>query len=287
MVQSVFKYILVICLAFGSLFALPVGNPSEASLYKYGICTGETKSDPCVVVFNYSDILRIKGGFYGDYVFNRHMEVYTSHDNISDIDQFSLMTNAGYIALNVFDWVDFFGVVGATKISITTPESSYSTGQSVMQLELTDELCWSAGTHITLGRYKCFAVGLEGQYFRTMPRLDSFISLASGGVTRFNNTPKIGYSEWQVGLGASYQWQVDCVLAVPYFAIARARSEALFNDQRFIADGVTYTLSNLKSKKMWGYSVGMSLVVSEMIGVTVEGRFADEKALFVNGKFRY
>ena len=59
------------------------------------------------------------------------------------------------------------------------------------------------------------------------------------------------------------------------------------HDFQFLGDGILYTLNDLRSKKGWGYSVGMSLTLCDMIGVTVEGRWASEKAVSVNSQFRF
>lgn len=267
--------------------ALPVGNPTDGSLYLKGICTGETRSDPCVVVFNYGDILRLKGGFYADFVFNRHMAIYRARHDGADIDTVSLRSNAAYVAMNFFDWADFFGIVGATHITLTTDGSSFSRHSSLISLDFKTQMCWGVGTKVTLWKMGDFSVGVEGQYFRTMPHLNSMVRLATGDINYFNFKNIFTYDEWQVGLGASYRYHWECTSMVPYIAIKRARGEMVFDDFAFAFNSVDYTLESLKSKKLWGYAVGMSMILSQMIGVTVEGRFADEKALYINGQLRF
>lgn len=270
-----------------SLMALPMGNPAEGALYLRGACSGWTCSEPCLVEFCYRDILRLKGGFYGDYVYNRHMEVYRFKDNESDIDQFTLFTNAGYLAVNLLDWIDVYGLAGTTKIDLTTTGSAFSTNEALISLDYQTYLSWGLGTSIVLFQKGCFYVGFEGQYFRTVPRLNSILRYQSGNQLYFGPPNKMAYDEWQVGLGAAYSFENPWFSMTPYIGIKRARGEMVLDDFSFSFEGVAYTLKNLKSKKLWGYAVGTSAILWQMIGVTVEGRFADEKALYVNAQLRY
>ncbi|MCH9608770.1 MAG: Major outer membrane porin [Chlamydiales bacterium] len=286
MVRFVFNTLCVL-LSCTSVYALPVGNPVDATLYRNGVCTGPTRSDPCVIVFNYTDILRLRGGFYSDTVFNRHMEVYLDRKNISDIDVFSLATNAGYLAVNIFDWVDFFCTLGATNIGMVTDGASYSTNSTLIALDFDTHFSWSVGMDLTVWKRGGLGVGFEAQYFKTKPPLDSILRFASGNSNYFNEDNHLSYDEWQVGLGVAYEYKNAWLSATPYIAIKRARGEMGFDDFAFAFEGVDYTLHNLRSKKLWGHAVGVSAVLCEMIGITVEGRFADEKAVSVNGQFRY
>ncbi len=286
-------------LTCGSAYALPVGNPSEASLYVNGIWCETSCCDPCDPCFNWLDSWSFRLGFAGEYVFNRHMEV--DHHSGGVIDTTTLYSNAGYLALNFCDRFDIFSRLGVSKLHIRTDARSWgSTISQESELGFETQFSWSIGARATLWECGCFAVGLEGEYFQTKPDVDYFLSYNSGALTYFDDVDA-KYREWQVGLGASYRFATSCptFAFVPYVAVVWAGSKLdlddyQFNHRIFFDNGTTLApqteslvLRDLESNKMWGYAIGVSFTMSDMIGVTVEGRFADEKALYVNGQVRF
>ncbi len=280
------------------VIALPIGNPSEASLFTNGAWCESTGCDPCDPCFSWCDAWSLRIGFYGDYVFNRHMEV-RKHNNGdhtgSDIERTGIFTNAGYLVFNVCDRMDVFATLGATNLHIRTDDEAYDPIENGMlgtesELAFVTDFSWSVGGRATLWECCCFAIGVEAQYFSFRPRMDYFLNYGSGELTYLTNFPRAHYDEWQVGLGASYRFATSCptLAMVPYLAVKWAGSRLDMNKTMFQDESaVTYTLNGLQSKKLWGYAVGMSFTLCDMIGVTVEGRYADEKAVYVNGQFRF
>ena len=157
-----------------TLIALPIGNPSEASLHPNGVFWD--RSERCIGDQNLSffDAFSIRLGYYGDFVFDRHLKV-DRKDNRSKIHKTAIHTNAVYLALSVCNRFDFFGTVGASKIDISTPSSAFGAqstgGLNALSVNIDTEttLSWSAGLRGTLLRWGCLSLGLEAQYFRTQP----------------------------------------------------------------------------------------------------------------------
>ncbi|MCH9620297.1 MAG: hypothetical protein SP4CHLAM17_12460 [Chlamydiales bacterium] len=276
-------------LSFGAAYALPIGNPSEASLYTNGLWWGNNCCEPCDPCFSWCDAFSIRAGFYGDYVFNRHMEIKSGGTDLSDIDKTEVYTNAGMLVLNVCDWVEAFVTLGATDLRILTDGGSFSTDTTMVQLDFETDFSWSIGGRATIWECDSFGVGVEGQYFRTTPNVDSLIRYASGNIVYFNSNNTATYSEWQVGLGASYKWQTGCpgFALTPYMGLKWAGSTLDMNDLAFTFDSVAYTLRTLDAKKLWGYAVGVTATVCDTVGATVEGRFADEKAVSATMQIRF
>lgn len=290
-------------LTCGSVYALPIGNPSEPGLYLNGLCgDAPPYCNPCDPNFCWCDIWSVRVGFYGDYVFNRHLEIDRNHlgDDLrgSSIDETSLSTNAGYLALNLGGRVDIFSTLGASKLFIHTGLSSFgfTLEESFAELYFQTRFSWSVGARAILWEYNCFTVGIEGQYFSTTPHVDSFFNYSDGALTHFNgetNNRRVKYQEWQAGVGLSYRFATNyypIVAMVPYAGLKWSWAKLKFHHDFTFLDAVsgeTFTLHDLKANKVCGYAIGMTFVLYDLIGVNVEGRWADEKAVSVLAQFRF
>ena len=105
---------LLTVMACSAAHALPVGNPSDASLLCDGLLWEGHCGDPCDPCLSWSDAFSIRVGFYGDYVFNRHLK--GDHRIRKQIDHTKLITNAALITANFWDRFDVFTTLGATKL---------------------------------------------------------------------------------------------------------------------------------------------------------------------------
>jgi len=265
-------------LACGAVYALPVGNPSDASLLSDGFVQEGFCGDPCDPCLSWCDAWSFRVGFYGDYVFNRHLET----DADRHIERFNLNTNAGLLVLNVWDRVDVFATLGASNFALSTNASAFNPALAgvVVDLESETEFSWSVGGRATLWEFGCTSLGIEGQYFAFRP-----------DVTRvtiedtFSNYPDsdTSYREWQVGLGISHRINI----LVPYVAVKWSHQNLSFKGATVTVGGTPVPLNNLTNDKCWGYAVGVSLVDCEKMSVTAEARFADEKAFHVNAQLRF
>jgi major outer membrane protein len=276
-----------------AVYALPVGNPSEASLLTQGIFFGKSSCNTCDPCFYWFDAWSLRLGYYGDFVFNRNLEIDGNGlGQGRDIKQTQIFTNAGYLALNICDKIDIFGTLGASRLTITTAEDSwFILGNSEGRLDWETTFSWSAGARGTLYTGKHIAIGVEGQYFQTDPDLTSYMSVFDGRYDYFNENNEMRFQEWQVGTGISYQ--LDCCFSnldiVPYAAVKWAWSRLRTNNFTFIktATADRFTIFNMEAAKLWGYALGVSFVWCDNVCFTIEGRWADEKAFYLNGQFRF
>lgn len=276
-------------LTCGAAYALPVGNPGEASLFTNGLCWESTGCcDPCDPCFSWCDAWSFRVGFYGDYVYNRHLEAEVGGVDTGNLEDAELFTNAGYLALNFCDRFDIFTTLGATSFR-TRQDTMVFTGVAGVESDLyfNSAFSWSIGGRATLWQCDCFTLGIEGQYFRSNPELDHSVDYLTGAKTYFDDFDTT-YSEWQVGLGVSYRIATSCptLAFVPYVAVKYSKAHWTGDDD------VTLPLlggvfDRFRSDKHWGWALGLSFTMCDLIGVTVEGRWADEKALYVNGQVRF
>ena len=275
------KLCIALCLlCLNSAYALPVGNPAEASLF-YG---QDSYCDPCGDPCAPCDF-HIGWGYYGDYVFNRHMETV----NGKDIDTTQVFTNALYLVVNFCEQVDFFTCFGASRLSLNTSLGAFNSADPhpLFEIESGSAFSFNVGGRITLLHWRCFSLGVMGQYFMTEPDIKRMY-IAAGAVSYPDEELKTRYSEWQIAGGISYHYND---FFIPYVAIKYAHSFWKLDDGNLvIIESNTGThLFNLRNQRNWGYAVGLTFSppTYEKMAVTVEARFGAEKALSVNGQMRF
>lgn len=269
-------------LACGSAYALPVGNPSDASLLCDGLFREGHCGDPCDPCMSWCDAFSFRFGFYGDYVFNRHLEVDTS-SNDSDIEHTEIYTNAGLVVANFYDRLDVFATFGGTNIAIDTNAFSFAgTNGQRLEIETETSFSWSIGVRGTIWECGCTSLGAEAQYFSTRPDVCRVTQGAQLSV--YPNNIDARYHEWQVGVGISHRIN----MLVPYIAVKWSNAKMKFDNARPgdpLPAGLT--LYNLEPKNGWGGAVGVSLIDCEKASLTAEYRFGDEKAVHVNAQIRF
>lgn len=266
------------------LYALPVGNPADPLLLKRGLLW-ERECDLCAMPW-YS-ALSFRAGFYGDYVYNKHMEVVEPHDDV--IENTQIFTNAGFLTVNFCNRWDLFATLGATNLFIETNGATFNiittlgnTGVRCI-IETTTAFSWSLGVRGALWKWGCATLGFEAQYFRTNPAI-RLISSRSSQIRYVSDTLSAKYQEWQLGLGLSYRIRS----LVPYVAVKWNGTRVGFGNPTFSGGNFEGAqLYNLQNKDSWGYAVGATLIACDMMSLTVEGRFVEERAFYLNGQIRF
>lgn len=263
------------------LYSLPLGNPAEPALYPCGIFS--EKNTGCCFDWH------VRAGYTGDFVFNRNLRLRNSPFPRGHLArQTTLSTNAGFLALNLNNRLDIFSTFGQTRISINAIEQFFG-GLNIAEGRLTTNtgFSWSVGGKGVILGWRNFALGVEGQYFRTTPHLSTYFEANGGRFSYFNSEDHVTYQEWQVGCGLSYRiqkWWPGLGLT-PYVGtkIARVRFDA--HNLTFItAANTTLTIFDLKANKKYGVVCGATLNFCDCIGFSAEGRWGDEKALYINGQ---
>lgn len=268
---------LILFIFSSTLFALPVGNPSEPNMFNSranGFCRPQSCFDNFGVGF----------GFSGDYVFNRHLEVVEG----KQVDRVKMFTNAAYLVLNFFDRIDVFSTLGATRLSLNTSFGAFNPADAppLFELETATAFSYSIGAKAIV--YQCgrWTFGAVGQYFSTKPYIFRMY-IAAGDPTYPGSQFQTHYDEWQVAAGASWRYND---FFVPYAAVRYARAFwKLRNGQRVPTASNHLFLNNMESVKNWGYAVGLTLspILAEKMFVSLEARFPDEKALYINAQMRF
>ncbi len=268
-------------------YSLPVGNPSEASLLTSGVWWGRHSDAPC---FRWWNAFSLRAGFYGDYVFNRNLRVRHPITNIKKVNETKISTSAGYLALNYYDWIDLFATLGGSKLQLHTDIGSFASSSFIGDVVFSSHFSWSIGARSILWKWNCFKIGIEGQYFSTVPYADYLVRFDTAALDYLDISDGLPYWEYQVGMGLSYTFKTrtPTVAFIPYIAGKWSKGHFELNKINFQDDaGTTFAFKNLSTNKEWGLAVGMTLSWKEMTAATVEGRWGDEKAVYVNGQFRF
>lgn len=223
--------------------ALPIGNPADSALLCEGlIWSGET-SDYCI------NWWAPKVGFYGDYVFNRHLESF---------DRTTLTTNAAFLALNLWNTVDVFGTLGTTNLLLK---------RGTTEIETSSDFSWSFGVRAAVWQCECLYLGIEGQYFHVSSPVQRETIDAT---TSIYDDTSFTYHEWQLGLACAYRFDA----LVPYVGAKWSQARGCF-------------VQHLENAKAWGFAVGCSILGSNATSATVEARVGDEKAIYANVQVRF
>jgi len=266
-----------------SAYTLPVGNPASASLLSSGLVwPGCCCSDSCPCLAWYG-LFSFRSGFYGDYVFNRHLQI-DNNESDACIERARIFTNAAFLALNFWDKFDIFTTLGSSSIIIDTNSKTF-TPLSNIQLEIETEshFSWSLGGRGTIWECGSARLGAEIQYFFTHPAINHLAMAAFNNLYPDNIVAK--YSEWQIGIGISRRIH----MFDPYFALKWSHAQISF-DNAFLNFNTPLgfaTLFDLENSKDLGYAIGISLIGCNKMSLNFEGRFSDEKALYMNGQIRF
>ncbi len=284
---------LLVCVITTVTYALPIGNPWEASLMHEGVfCEGHYADycDPCTTSF---DAWSLRFGYYGDFVWDRNMEIDRNEDN-AKIRNTAIWTNSAYFALNFWDCVDLFWTLGTTSVDLRATGNVFTPDSLILPRDiylLTEtDFSWSVGLRGTLWRCGCLELGGEFEYFKTNPNINR-IFLQNNDTLYLNDGITFKYKEWQFGFAAAYRVNIiDCSTAIiPYFGIKWCGVHVDMDEARvtFPNLGETITLHDLQNEWDFGYAFGLTLLGCNKTSVTAEVRLRDEKALYVNGQFRF
>lgn len=316
-----------------SLQALPVGNPAEPSLLIDGTIWEGMSGDPCDPCATWCDAISLRVGFYGDYVFDRVLKTDVSKmflmgtaptspssavdsnttaeranpaygKHMHDAEWF---TNAGYIALNIWDRFDVFCTLGATSgyfkgnsssfnligligISGSSLDNKYpnaNISNGVVELYTDTTFSWSVGARGALWECGCATLGAEFQYAQSKPRVQELNVLSN--VAQFTIHKPQGYVGQSLPLptnaGTSnatdlknatinyHEWQVGAALSyrlnmlIPYIGVQWSRAT-------FDADTIQIAQPKLASP-IFNLTTWNPTLLGQATQVDTSNKFAD------------
>ncbi len=265
-------------------YALPIGNPSDQRYL-----TGNAFFSCCDSSSSCLDCFDMSVSFYGDYVFNRKLEV-TTAGNVP-IHKTEIYTNAAYLSVGYCKWIEAFATLGTSSLSLTFDQPFLSEVGGMEEIEAQTSFSWSLGLKTYAFQFCGWQLGLEGQYFRTYPHLSS-IAVAGVQITLpFIQDIDFLYQEWQIGSALSYPICVaPTILIVPYLGYKFSYAKLSFFRQELQSGSISLTVESntLENARHYGgYAFGVSLIGGSVASISAEVRFMDEKAVHVNCLFNF
>jgi hypothetical protein len=279
------------------IYALPVYNTDQPELLKCGILSSS------------DNLWGIEIGYRGDFVFDRKMKNKRRSDLqpfTRNVSNFQNSINAGQVTLDLWNRIDVYGWCGSSQTDIIVPLNFQSiipgtppSGLLNVHGHSHDKFAWGIGARAVLLQCGRTAVGIDGQYTQRRAQIECFsIDDVPIEVGRFVNidgsllSPNqfhARYQEWQVSLGVSHR---ICSL-VPYVAVKYSEARHNFSGPTLqvfpiVVGGGVYAASvKFRSRNLVGFVAGVTIVDSERMHVTAEGRFFDENALTIAGDIRF
>lgn len=274
-------------LATEPLVALPVQNPSDASMLEQGIFI-----DPCLPLYfcRFPQFGNFQFGYYGDFVFNRKMQTEINQT----VHETRIFTQAGYLALDFFDLIEVFGTLGVSRLNFSGDQvillGDTALAHNMLNLFSSDKFSWSVGVEITLLEANCWALGVSGQYFDAGPYANFY--LRDNGATTppiYYNDETFRYQEAQGSAALSYQINLSstCSALIPYVGISYSYARLKTEDIYVTVGETRHELLDFKQQRDLGYAVGATLLANGKGAVTAEVRFLSENAFHVNMKLRF
>lgn len=282
--MGIIKKIVAASLIHTACYALPLGNPQEASLLN----CGAFNNYPMACLGCRVDFVTVRVGFYGDYVFNRHLKAKTPSGKWKSLHETRLMTNAAVIAVDILNRGEFFSTLGGTNLSLKSRAVSLgSTSTLDFLLETQTRFSWSVGGNVILWKCGSFSLGIEGQYFNYRPKLKE-VRFETMDVLYPSRTVRVKYDEWQLGAGIAYSFFIsDSATCVPYIGVEGAAAYGTFGEFLFAETIDSVMLPHFRSDRNVGYALGLSLVGCGTWQITAEARFINETACHVSADFRF
>ncbi len=247
------------------VYAGPIGNPSVPEIIEEGFMISPAAG------------ASVRVGYEGNFVSDARLTQY--REGRGRVDEFQLDINSGTLTLNVLNRVDFYGVLGASRIK-SNWRFEVNNVESRIETETNYRLAWSAGTNIALLTWGNTAFGAGGRYTYTDP---SISWLTSNGVPINNVRTTIKFREWQGNLGFSHK--ID--IFIPYIGVKYSNAKARIIDADTIIANNGDASDHMKRNYHFGLYLGCTLSNAKLFMLNLEARLIDEEAFTISGDIKF
>lgn len=268
------KWVLaVLCQLFylSTAFGIYSGNPADPFLGNGSLWLGENYLVP-------------KLGFQRDYITDRKIKS-RSLPSTNRVDEFEFVSDQATLAIDFCQRVEATIAVGSGRLFSRFRPHDIANRQEHEDIQFKDSCpVWNIGGKVIVCNWCNTILSVSGafQQFRARAAWDGLHT------TDFRVTKtKIHFNEWQISLGAAYNFY--CL--VPY---ANLNFSGLLNShirdlQLIPVDTDTSTVDRLRlrTRKLVGLSLGTSFTPVDCFYVTVELRTINERSLTLQGQIKF
>jgi len=249
----------------GALAAMLIGNPAAPALEKVGLFTPPATWVSCRLAF------------FEDYVYRQRFHDEFKLDGCERTKTFAkLATSAGIVTLNFEDRVDFYGILGGSRMQLN--QEVFSSMQ----------FCWGFGGKLILFESTNLSFGCDIKYFVANQQPNYF--LCDGLAFDVVDESKFRYNETQFSIGMCYR----SLCIAPYFYATYLVSKIDPDPSIALVEWPldTTVLIDAECKSMvahrrWGIAVGATLLSSSKAAISVESRMFNQNAIDVTLDVRF
>lgn len=251
----------------------------------YGLYSGNP-ADPMLgngsVFFCDSPWWSPKIGYQRDYITDAKLK--SSDPIVSRIGEFDLTIDQAVIAWDFCQRFEIYGTVGAGKLFTRPFPGNFGTAiEKHRDFQSVDGTAWSVGGKAIIFDWCNTIVGIDGKY----GEINADFAWDGLHEDNIGTLSKFHYRQWQVSLGAAYNF----CCAAPYINLLfnGLTDSSIYDLQLAPVDNNTTTLNslNLKQRGNVGLAVGTSFIPTESFYVTVECRFINERSLTLQGLIKF
>lgn len=215
-------------------------------------------------------------GYMGDWVYHQdYRQEFAIGDCRTTPTKLQMYTNAGIITWSLFDRVDLYGLLGASRMQID--EEAFSKTR----------FGWGIGAKCVLLKLKWFLLGVDGKYYTSTQKPLYFVcdNLAYNLVSPYT----LDYSEWLISMGIA----LNTGLFSPYANATYIESRIAPNPPIALVRAPMMDLNvdihstSVISTQRWGLAVGLTLVDSERATLSLEWRSLNQEAIDITGEIRF
>lgn len=256
-------------LSFSKIYAMLSGNPAQPALQTQSLL----KMRPTWVSF--------RTGYIDDWVYHQKFrDEVTVEGTTVALTGIQLSTYAGVATLNFKDRIDFYGIVGSSRIQIEN------------EIFTKPALSWGVGGKLIIFEEGNFFIGTDFKYFQTnqKPRYLIVEGLPYNIMSDF----RLIYRELLVSVGMAYRISI----CAPYINLTYLAENNFVN--RVIPDPqvllvrlpdvdelADVPLKRLIVQERWGMALGLTLIDKGLATLAVEWRAFNQNAVDWNFEFRF
>lgn len=251
-------------LSFSSLSAILVGNPAQPGLLESSIL--QTK--PSWWSF--------RVGYLDDWVYKQR---FRDEFHLAGVTQtqtcMKLSTYAALLTLNFKNRIDFYGIVGSSRMQIDH------------EIFTKRALGWGVGGKLILFKHGDFFLGTDVKYFETNQKPRYFV--VDGFPFNIVSNYRLKYHEIQAALGMSYRAWIFAPYANATYLLTKVEPQPAVLFVRFpdMDEIVDVESKSIVGEKKWGMALGLTLVDCKSASLSFEWRVFNQNAIDVNGEIRF